>query len=466
MTRGRIITVVIVVAALIGLVVFFAVREAPRLLSADEETQYQTAVIARGDVAFKIGSSGNASARQIAVISWKTSGEVASVAVTVGDRVEADQLLASLSPTSLSADLLQAKGQLVEAQRALDELREVQATRAEAWNAVVSAQKALNDVRAAVALLDQPNASPTNLEAAQAAYNLALSQVDAAEAMYSLVQGQPLDSVPRLQAAAQLERAYSQRDNALINLEYARGKPDDQTARRVQAELALAEANLEEAQREWERVKDGPSQEDIRAAELWIESITYNLAKASLNAPINGTVTELFIKIGDVVNSGTQAVRIDDFSERHVLVEVPEVDIVLVRPGQPAELTFDALPGREFHGEVIKVSRVGRQDAGGIHFEVEVRMTDDDDSVQPGLTAAVNVIVEERKDVVMIPNRALRRSNGQQVVYLLRDGSPVMVPVTTGLSDEDNSELLEGDLRVGDVVVLNPPANILQSNGN
>lgn len=466
MTRGRKITVVIVVAALFGLVVFFAVREGPRLLGRTQEVQYQTAVIERGDVAYKVGSSGNAHALQTAVLAWKTSGEVASVAVKVGDTVEAGQLLASLNPTSLSADLLQAKGQLAEAQRSLENLRKIQSTRAEAWNTVVSAQKALNDVRAAEALLDQPNASPTNLEAAQAAYNVALAQVDAAEAMYSFVQGQPLDSVPRLQAAAQLERAYRQRDNALINLEYARSKPDEQMARRVQAEMALAEANLEEAQREWDRVKDGASPEDIRAAELRVESITYNLAKASLNASIGGTVTELWMKSGDVVQNGTQAIRIDDFSQRHVIIEVPEVDIVRVRTGQPAELTFDALPGRQYHGEVIRVSRVGREDLGGIHFEVEVRMTDDDASVQPGLTAAVNIIVDQRRDVVMIPNRALRRSNGQQVVYVLRDGAPVMVQVTTGLSDEDHTELLEGGVQIGDVVVLNPPANILQSTGN
>lgn len=466
MTRGRKITIVIIVAALIGLAVLFVVLDGPRLFTAGEAAEYQTAVIARGDVAFKVGSSGNARARQTAVLTWKTSGEIASVAVQVGDRVEAGQLLASLNPTSLSADLLQAKVQLVEAQRALEELRQIQTTRAEAWNAVVSAQKEVNDARVAIAMLDQPNASPSNLEAAQAAYNLALAQVDAAEAMYSLVQGQPLDSVPRLQAAAQLERAYRQRDNALINLQYAQSKPDDQTARRVQAHLAVVEANLEEAQREWERLKDGASQEDIRAAELRMESIEYSLAKASLNAPIHGTVTELWMKTGDVVRNGAQAVRIDDFSERHVIVEVPEVDIVLVQPGQPALLTFDALPGREFHGEVVKVSRVGRQDAGGIHFEVEVVMTDDDDSVQPGLTAAVNVVVEQRQDVVMIPNRALRRSNGQQIVYLLRDGLPLAMPVTTGLSDEDNSELLEGNVQVGDVVVLNPPATLAQPAGN
>lgn len=466
MTRGRKIAVVIVLLVLAGLAVVFAALGGTRLFSMNEETQYQTAVIARDDIAFKVGSSGNAHARQTAILTWKTSGEIANVAVQVGDSVQAGQLLASLDPASLTSDLLQARGQLAEAQRALSDLQEIQTTRAEAWNAVVSAQKAVNDTRAEVALLDQPNASATNLEVAQAAYNLALSQVNTAEAMYSLVQGQPLDSVPRLQAAAQLERAYRQRDNALINLQYAQSKPDDQTARKVKADMALAEANLEEAQREWERLKDGASPEDIRAAELQVESIEYNLAKASLNAPINGTVTELLMKNGDVVRNGTQALRIDDFSERHVVVQVPEVDIVLVQVGQPALLSFDALPGREFHGEVINVSRVGREDTSGTHFEVEVRMTDGDDSVQPGLTAAVNVIVEQRQDVIAIPNRALRRSNGQQVVYLLRGGVLTPVPVTTGLSDEANTELLEGGVQVGDVVVLNPPASTVQPAGN
>jgi multidrug efflux pump subunit AcrA (membrane-fusion protein) len=142
------------------------------------------------------------------------------------------------------------------------------------------------------------------------------------------------------------------------------------------------------------------------------------------------------------------------------------VDIVRVRMGQAATLTFDALAGKQYRGEVINVSRVGKTEQGKIQFEVEVRLVNGDDSVQPGMTAAVNVIVDERKDVLLIPNRAQRRRDGQQVVYLLREGQLVTVPVTLGLSDEENSELVSGQIQPGDSIVLDPPASATQPAAN
>ncbi|HEY9089255.1 MAG TPA: efflux RND transporter periplasmic adaptor subunit [Anaerolineaceae bacterium] len=463
MRRVRNTIIVFTVLAGLGIAGVFVALGGLSLFAKDIEQQYQTAAVERGDIAAKVGSSGNAHARQTAILTWRTSGNVAGLAVQPGDHVEQNQLLAGLEPSSLSSNMIQVKTQLAAAQDALRELRETQTTRAETWNAVLTAQKALNDALVAESMLDQPNASPSNLEAAQAAYNLALAQVDSAEQMYAFVQGLPLDDPARLNAAASLERSYRERDIALINLQYAQGKPDDSTARQVHANLALAQANLEEAQRRWEEVKDGASAEQVRAAELRVESLEMTLAQASLLAPISGTATEVYIKNGDVVEAGTQAVRIDDFSERHIIVQVPEIDIVRVRLGQPALITFDALPETQYHGEVITVSRVGKLEAGRIEFEVEVRITDADDRVQPGLTAAVNVIVDQRTDVVRIPNRALRRANGQHIVYLIRSGALVSVPVTTGLSDESNTELLSGDVQPGDMIVLNPPASATQT---
>ncbi len=434
-----------------------------RLLAPRSTLTFDTMPVERGNIRATVGSTGNIHARQTAVLAWKTSGTVAGLNVQPGDVVQTGQLLASLDPNSLPGDLLQAKIQLVSAQNALKELQQTDTARAKAWDDLLQARKALNDARAVTGLLDQPNASPTNLEAAQAAYNLALSQVDTAEQMYSLVQGRPLDDPARLQAAAQVSRAYRQRDLAQINLQYAQNKPNEQAVKQVSAEVSVAEASLEEAQRAWERVKDGPDADEIHAAELRVESLEMSLARASLNAPISGTVTEVLTKPGDVVAIGTQAMRIDDFSQRHVIVQVPEIDIVRVRMGQAATLTIDALGGRLYHGEVITVSRVGKQSLGNIEFEVEVRIIDGDDSVQPGMTAAVSVVVEERTNVVLIPNRAVRRLNGQTVVYLLSEGAATPVNVTLGLSDETNSELLAGAVQPGDPVILDPPSSATQS---
>jgi HlyD family secretion protein len=144
-------------------------------------------------------------------------------------------------------------------------------------------------------------------------------------------------------------------------------------------------------------------------------------------------------------------------------VEVPEVDINRIETGQRALMTFDAIQGREYQGIVTNVARVGTQQQGLVNFIVTVELTDPDEAVLPGMTAAVNLVVAQLDDVLLVPNRAVRLRDGQRVVYILRNGVAEAVNVTIGASSETVSEVIEGDLRVGEVIVLNP--NVEMGNG-
>jgi HlyD family secretion protein len=75
------------------------------------------------------------------------------------------------------------------------------------------------------------------------------------------------------------------------------------------------------------------------------------------------------------------------------------------------------------------------------------------------MTAAVNIVASELKDVLLVPNRAVRTVDGDRVVYVLRNGVPEPVKVTLGKTSDTNSQVLEGDLKEGDPIVLNPPTN-------
>jgi HlyD family secretion protein len=102
---------------------------------------------------------------------------------------------------------------------------------------------------------------------------------------------------------------------------------------------------------------------------------------------------------------------------------------------------------------------------GVVNFTVTVKITDADKQVKPGMTAAVNITVQQIKDVVLIPNRAVRVVDGKKVVYLLQGGLPVQVEVRLGSSSETMSVLVGGDVKVGDLVILNPPATFTTSGG-
>ena len=190
-------------------------------------------------------------------------------------------------------------------------------------------------------------------------------------------------------------------------------------------------------------------------------AIEATLAYRRLESPFAGTVTLVDGKPGDTVNPGTLSFRVDDLNRMMVDVDIPEVDINRVKIGQPVRLTFDAILGDNFVGKVIEVANVGTVTASGVNFRVSVEIDEaicQTCDIRPGMTAAVTIVVEQLEDVLLVPNRAVRFENGKRVVYVLRSSPlPEAVEITLGSIADVNSELLEGDVKEGDVVVLNPP---------
>ena len=102
------------------------------------------------------------------------------------------------------------------------------------------------------------------------------------------------------------------------------------------------------------------------------------------------------------------------------------------------------------------MARVGVNSQGVVNFLVTIELMEMDEDVRSGMTAAVNMVVSNVEDVILIPNRAVRFMDGERVVYLLKDGEQVSVPIEIGSSSESFSEIIEGDLKEGDKVILNP----------
>ena len=184
-----------------------------------------------------------------------------------------------------------------------------------------------------------------------------------------------------------------------------------------------------------------------------------------ITAPFDGTVTDIDALSGDQVMAGTYAVRIDDLSRMLVDVDVPEVDINQIEIGQNVRMSFDAIQGEQYNGKVVQVAQVGTVKQGGVDFTVTIELIDPDELVRPGMTAAVNVVTYELEDVLLVPNRAVQREDGKQVVYILAaDGSYLSVPITLGASQDSYSQVLSGDLKQGDTLILNPSELLGQVN--
>jgi HlyD family secretion protein len=499
---------VVVVLIIAGI---FAVRQARGGPAAGIEG-FQTDPARLGSLTASVGATGTVRSNQTATLAWQTSGTVESVDAAAGATVDAGSTLAELSDTSVPQNVILARSEFVSAQKALEDLLASAQPQALALQALEDAGEALGSLdvtfagQQAQVQLSLANAedelvdaeyrwraqqegnrgSSETVEAAQANLVLAENEVDIAQAAYNQVAGRPADDPVRALALSNLSAAKQHRDSVLRQLNWYLGKPNefdqailDAQVAQAQAKLEdlrqqweevkdgpsdaermLLQAQLEDAQREWERLKNGPDQADIAAAEARVAAAEATLNQIRLQAPFAGTVTDVQVKDGDQVAPGTVAFRLDDLSRFLVDVDVSEIDINRIKKDQPALLTFDAILGKEYEGKVIEVAPVGNNLQGTVNFRVTVELLDPDEEVRPGMTAAVNILVDELTDVLLVPNRAVRVRDGNRVVYILQDGEAIPIQVTLGATSDEVSEVIGGELEAGDQVILNPPSEV------
>ncbi|MCE9645299.1 MAG: efflux RND transporter periplasmic adaptor subunit [Chloroflexi bacterium] len=374
-------------------------------------TTFQTVPVERGNLVASIGATGSVRAKQSAVLIWQTTGVVDSVNVEVGTRVTHDEVLASLDKNTLSQNIILAEADLESAKKALEDLLSSDTARAQALR---------------------------NVDKAEAAYEKAYNW--------------------RVQLNGKIDIEDTYYEFGVLKVRKYKGYANAETIADADENLALTKAQLEDARRAYERLQNGADPADVASAKARVAAAQSTLNMAFISAPFDGTITQAEPSVGDQVSAGKEAFRIDDISHLLVDLQVSEVDINTVSVGQAATLSFDAILGKEYHGQVVEVGQAGDPVQGVVSFVVKVELTDPDELVKPGMTAAVNVVVEEVKDVILVPNRAVRVLNADRIVYILENGLPKQVKVTLGATDGTNSALVGGDLKEGDLIILNPPS--------
>jgi HlyD family secretion protein len=414
-------------------------------------SSYQTSTIGRGNLTATVGATGSVRANQTTLLAWQSSGIVGEVNVQAGAQVEAGEILATLKEDSLPQNIILARSELINAQKALDDLQNIQAGKAKSWESVLAARKAVIQAEQALDVYDEDTYT-NNLERAREDVVNAQDDLQEAQDNFDKYIDWDLENTTRKNAEnrlkdAQLKLDETARARDLLELD----------KEQAQAVLDSVKAQLADAEREYERVKDGPNPDDMAALEARIAAAEATLKLDHIEAPFTGTITDIDSMAGDQTAPGKTAFRLDDLSRLLLDVRVSEVDINRVSLGQDVRLSFDAIQGKEYAGVVTEVSRFGSVTQGVTEFLITVELTDADEDVRPGMTAAVNIVVEELNDVVLVPNRAVRIQDGQRVVYILSQGELEAVRVTLGSSSENFSEMVDGVLKSGDTIVLNPP---------
>jgi HlyD family secretion protein len=450
--------IVAAVMILAGGAEFLFLRQ--RAMNAQTFTNYSTQAVSTGSITGTVGATGNVYARQSVQLNWKTSGIVSKVYVTKGQKVAKDTLLAELEQSSLPQEVINAAIDLAAAQKDLEDLMNSNTARAKAELALIQAEQALEDAQKEAESMLYKRASDQTIDIARANLIQAEAALEKAADIYNLNKSRSSDDVQYAAALSSYAKAQQTYNSAKMNLEYVQSLPDPLSVQQANAELALAEAQYQDASRAWERIKDGPTDEDLAAARAKVTAAQAVLDQAFITAPISGTVVAIETLPGDLVTAGTYAVKIVDLSHLYIDISVSEVDINLVKLGQPVEIVFDAISDKTFNGVVTDIAMEGASSGGTVNFNVTAEITDPDARILPGMTATANIVVTQKDDVVMVPSSAIRTLNNQQVVYVLRNNSILSVVVEIGDTDAEgtSSEVLSGDIAVGDLIVLNPPS--------
>jgi HlyD family secretion protein len=457
-------------AILLAAIVFFVWRGQS---TAANQTNYQTTPATRGSLSASVGATGTVRSAQSATLMWQTSGRVEAVNVKIGDKVTTDQTLASLAQSSLPQKVVLAEAERVTAQQDLDNLVKSNISLAQAMQKLADAKQTVKDAqdkldsyertargRASQELLDDYE---EKIKTAQTRIKL-INWVE--KTFYKNIY-KSTDNELRRNAEFNLNLINSKENlnNLVAQYNWFTGMPSETFMETLRADLNLAKAKQDDAQREVDRINDGNNVDNINAAKAKLAAAQATLNLAKIIAPFEGTVTQAQPQAGDRVSPDDLAFKVDDLSSLMIDLQISEVDINSVSVGQPVVITFDAVQEKSYNGIVTSVALSGNKNQGAVDFLVTVTLADADELVKPGMTAAVTITTKEAKDALLIPNRAVRVVDGQRVVYVLKDGQPVAVDVRLGTVADTSSEVVGGDLKEGDLLVMNPPVPSETSQG-
>jgi HlyD family secretion protein len=400
------------VVALIALFVLLRFNTA----GASNAPTESTATVTSLNVAETVEASGSLEAQPSASLAWTTNGVVDQVYVEAGDKVKAGDVLMKLKTTSVDASIISAQADLVTAQKELDDL--LSSSDTELANAVI----ALKDAR----------------EAYEKAANY-------------LIYLQNSKKVPQTQTKIFIESKRNSWQYVYKTKTFKGPAPEDWIVE-AENDLALKKAEYEDAQRAYDRLKDGPNAQDLLAAQAKVDAAQATVDSMSVIAPFDGEVLYVESQPGDTVSPEISAINVADLDQLYVETQVDEADVASVQVGQQAEVSLDALTGVTFTGKVTAINPVGEVVSGLVKYVVRIDLNKvDDQTFMPlGTTANVVIHVSDATTSLAVPITTIQNdTNGEFVMVLQSDGTTKRVDVVSG-AIVNELVVVSGDLREGD----------------
>lgn len=375
------------------------------------------AKVERGDIESTVSTTGRVVPNLEVEIKCKASGRVTNLPFEVSDEVKRGDLLVELDP--------------------VDEQRLVR----QAEVAVQASQSRLNSARQNLEVAKdnleiQRRRTELNLESLESRARDA--QADRERAQKSVREG--------IISPQEAERAQTAAVSAQSDLETGRTQIAELETQAKALELRRQDVEVAETQVELDKLR--------------LQEAQQRLADTKVMAPIDGVVASRLVQKGMIISSGisnvgggTTVMTLADLSRVFVLASVDESDIGRVQEGQEAVITADAFPTQPFKGKVVRIATKGMNAYNVVTFEVKIEVLDDNKSMlKPEMTANVEIMLDRRDDVLVVPVEAVTRMDEKQVATVVKaDGKTEERTVEIGLTDGLNYEVL-GGLQEGDTV--------------
>jgi HlyD family secretion protein len=263
-------------------------------------------------------------------------------------------------------------------------------------------------------------------------------------------------------SVADLERKNSQVSQEVAEKSAELGLGSTDAARTAAHATKVAGANIT-----LKRAQVTSAQAQLKVAELAVQDAETRLKETQIYAPIAGTVLDVAVEKGTLVSSaltnvsgGSAVMTLADLSNLRIVGAIDEAQIGRVAVGQRVEIRVDAYADRVFQGVVDRVSPLGKEASSVVTFDVEIVVNDKDSALlRSGMSADVEIVTAEQKDVLLVPLLAVQSAGKRRFVRLANGEERA---IRTGGTDGTHMVVLEG-LDEGDDVVASPPAASAQS---
>src|SRR5579864_928977 len=360
----------------IGAVILVIALGAWVLLRGQNEMEYRTAPVVRGDIEATVTASGSPNAVVTVQVGSQVSGNISELHADFNTPVKKGQLVARIDPQIFQAQVNQAKATL-------------EAAKAAVVNAKASVARARADVATANA-------------------NWASSQANVAKAQVAVQDGKVKYDrrIPLAKEGIISQEDFDTAQNT-YNSAVAEEKAAEAAEQAAQETMNSAKAGLEVAQTQL-----ATAEAQVNQAEAALEQAQLNLDHTYIRAPVDGVVVSRNVDVGQTVAASMQAPTLfliaQDLTKMQVDTNVSEADVSRVKLNQAATFTVDAYPGETFRGQVWQIRRAAINVQNVITYDVVILVSNKDLKLFPGMTANVKILVDRHANVLRVPNAALR----------------------------------------------------------